>query len=267
MFGLSDLHQMRGRVGRSNKKAFCYLMVPSMHTLTNDARRRLQAIEEFSDLGSGFNVAMRDLDIRGAGNLLGGEQSGFIAEIGFEMYNKILDEAIQELKEDEFAELFKEEQIHKIEAKDCTIETDLEALIPDDYVRNIAERLSLYNELSSLTSEVQLDQFAVQMKDRFGELPPQVWDLIEMIKLRELAKLLGFEKIVMKNSAFAAYFPDEKKQAYYQSELFTKMLTFVQHNAQRCKLKQTPKSLILGVQHISGIGHAKKLLSDILANT
>ena len=267
MFGLSDLHQMRGRVGRSNKKAFCYLMVPSMHTLTNDARRRLQAIEEFSDLGSGFNVAMRDLDIRGAGNLLGGEQSGFIAEIGFEMYNKILDEAIQELKEDEFAELFKEEQIHKIEAKDCTIETDLEALIPDDYVRNIAERLSLYNELSSLTSEAQLDQFAVQMKDRFGELPPQVWDLIEMIKLREFAKLLGFEKIVMKNSAFAAYFPDEKKQAYYQSELFTKMLTFVQYNAQRCKLKQTPKSLILGVQHISGIGHAKKLLSDILANT
>ncbi len=267
MFGLSDLHQMRGRVGRSNKKAFCYLMVPSMHTLTNDARRRLQAIEEFSDLGSGFNVAMRDLDIRGAGNLLGGEQSGFIAEIGFEMYNKILDEAIQELKEDEFAELFKEEQIHKIEAKDCTIETDLEALIPDDYVRNIAERLSLYNELSSLTSEAQLDQFAIHLKDRFGELPPQVWDLIEMIKLRELAKLLGFEKIVMKNSAFAAYFPDEKKQAYYQSELFTKMLTFVQHNAQRCKLKQTPKSLILGVQHISGIGHAKKLLSDILANT
>lgn len=267
MFGLSDLHQMRGRVGRSNKKAFCYLMVPSMHTLTNDARRRLQAIEEFSDLGSGFNVAMRDLDIRGAGNLLGGEQSGFIAEIGFEMYNKILDEAIQELKEDEFAELFKEEQIHKIEAKDCTIETDLEALIPDDYVRNIAERLSLYNELSSLTTDAQLDQFALQLKDRFGELPPQVWDLIEMIKLRELAKQLGFEKIVMKNSGFAAYFPDEKKQAYYQSELFTKMLTFVQHNAQRCKLKQTPKSLILGVQHIAGIGHAKKLLSDILANT
>ncbi len=264
MFGLSDLHQMRGRVGRSNKKAFCYLLVPSMHSLTNDARRRLQAIEEFSDLGSGFNVAMRDLDIRGAGNLLGGEQSGFIAEIGFEMYNKILDEAIQELKEDEFAELFKEEQIHKIEAKDCTIETDLEALIPDDYVRNIAERLSLYNELSSLSSDAQLDQFALQLKDRFGELPPQVWDLIEMIKLRELAKQLGFEKIVMKNSAFAAYFPDEKKQAYYQSELFSKMLAFVQRNAQRCKLKQTPKSLILGVQHISGIGHAKKLLGDIL---
>lgn len=265
MFGLSDLHQMRGRVGRSNKKAFCYLMVPSMLSLTNDARRRLNAIEEFSDLGSGFNVAMRDLDIRGAGNLLGGEQSGFIAEIGFEMYNKILDEAIHELKEDEFAELFKEEQVHKIEAKDCTIETDLEALIPDDYVRNIAERLSLYNELSSLTTELQLNQFADQMKDRFGELPGQVWDLIEMIKLRELAKQLGFEKIVMKNSAFAAYFPDEKKQAYYQSELFTKVLQFIQQNAQRCKLKQTPKSLILGIQHVSGIAHAKKVLQDMLA--
>lgn len=263
MFGLSDLHQMRGRVGRSNKKAFCYLMVPSMLTLTNDARRRLNAIEEFSDLGSGFNVAMRDLDIRGAGNLLGGEQSGFIAEIGFEMYNKILDEAIQELKEDEFAELFKEEQIHKIESKDCTVETDLEALIPDDYVRNIAERLSLYNELSSLTTEAELAQFAVQLKDRFGELPPQVWDLIEMIKLRELAKQLGFEKIVMKNSGFAAYFPDEKKQAYYQSELFSKLLLFVQQNAQRCKLKQTPKSLILGIQHIAGIAHAKKILQEI----
>lgn len=265
MFGLSDLHQMRGRVGRNNKKAFCYLMVPSMLSLTNDARRRLQAIEEFSDLGSGFNVAMRDLDIRGAGNLLGGEQSGFIAEIGFEMYNKILDEAIQELKEDEFAELFKEEQVHKIEAKDCTIETDLEALIPDDYIRNIAERLSLYNELSSITTDNQLAQFAVQLRDRFGELPHQVWDLIEMIKLRELAKQLGFEKIVMKNNGFAAYFPDERKQAYYQSELFSKVLLFVQQNPQRCKLKQTPKNLMLGIQHVAGIVHAKKLLQEMLA--
>ena len=264
MFGLSDLHQMRGRVGRSNTKAFCYLMVPSMLTLTNDARRRLNAIEEFSDLGSGFNVAMRDLDIRGAGNLLGGEQSGFIAEIGFEMYNKILDEAIHELKEDEFADLFKEEQVHKIEAKDCTIETDLEALIPDSYVRNIAERLSLYNELSSLTTSQQLDAFANQLKDRFGELPDQVWDLIEMIKLRELAKQLGFEKVVMKNNGFAAHFPDERKQAYYQSELFSKILRYVQQNAQRCKLKQTPKSLQFGVQHVSGIAHAKQVLHDML---
>lgn len=264
MFGLSDLHQMRGRVGRNNKKAFCYLMVPSILTLTNDARRRLQAIEEFSDLGSGFNVAMRDLDIRGAGNLLGGEQSGFIAEIGFEMYNKILDEAIHELKEEEFADLFKEEQVHKIESKDCTIETDYEALIPDHYVRNISERLSLYNELANLGTDEELDHFAERLKDRFGDLPTQVWDLIEMIKLRELGKKLGFEKLVLKNTALAGYFPDEKKQSYYQSDLFTKILQFVQQHAQRCKLKQTNKNLVLGVQHISGIGHAKKLLMDIL---
>lgn len=263
MFGLSDLHQMRGRVGRSNKKAFCYLLVPGMLTLTNDARRRLQAIEEFSDLGSGFNVAMRDLDIRGAGNLLGGEQSGFIAEIGFEMYNKILDEAIQELKEDEFAELFKTEQLHKLEAKDCTIETDLEALIPDHYIRNIAERLSLYNELSSITSAQELQLFAERLKDRFGPLPQQVWDLIEMIELRELAKYLGFEKLVLKNSSLMAYFPDEKKQGYYNSALFSGLLSFVQQNSGRCKMKQTSKNLILVVQHISGIAHAKKLLIEM----
>ncbi len=263
MFGLSDIHQMRGRVGRSNKKAYCYLMVPSMLTLTNDARRRLHAIEEFSDLGSGFNVAMRDLDIRGAGNLLGGEQSGFIAEIGFEMYNKILDEAVQELKEEEFTELFKEEQVHRIEAKDCTIETDLEALIPDSYVRNISERLSLYNELSNASSDVDLEKFAIQLRDRFGPLPQQVLDLIEFIRLRETAKKLGLEKLVLKNSAMAAHFPDEKKQHYYQSEVFSKILTFVQQNPQRCKFKQTPKNLVIGIQHIAGISHAKTILNEI----
>lgn len=263
MFGLSDLHQMRGRVGRSNTKAFCYLLVPSMSSLTNEARRRLQAIEEFSDLGSGFNVAMRDLDIRGAGNLLGGEQSGFIAEIGFEMYHKILDEAISELKEEEFTELFKDEQMHKIESKDCVIETDYEALIPDEYVRSTSERLSLYNELSSIEKNEDLEKFATQLRDRFGPLPQQVIDLIELISLREVAKKLGFEKIVLKNSQFAGYFPDEKKQSYYQSEIFSKILQFAQHNSGRCKMKQTPKSLILGIQHISGIAHIKKILGDI----
>ena len=263
MFGLSDLHQMRGRVGRSNTKAFCYLFVPSMTSLTNEAKRRLQAIEEFSDLGSGFNVAMRDLDIRGAGNLLGGEQSGFIAEIGFEMYQKILDEAIHELKEEEFVDLFKEEQLHKIESKDCVIETDYEALIPDYYVRSTSERLSLYNELSSLGTNAELEKFAESMRDRFGALPQQVTDLIELISLREVAKKLGFEKMVLKNSQFAGYFPDEKKQHYYQSEIFTRILKFTQQNGSRCKLKQTPKSLILGIQHISGIAHCKKILIEI----
>jgi transcription-repair coupling factor (superfamily II helicase) len=265
MFGLSDMHQMRGRVGRTNRKAFCYLMVPSMQMLTNEARRRLQAIEEFSDLGSGFNVAMRDLDIRGAGNLLGGEQSGFIAEIGFEMYHKILDEAIQELKEDEFTELFKEEQMHKLESKDCTIETDFEALIPDEYVRSVSERVSLYSELSRLETDAELETFANQLRDRFGPLPQQVLDLLELIRLRGFAKKIGFEKLILKNASMAAYFPDEKKQAYYQSELFSRILKFVQQNSQRCKMKQTPKNLILGIQHVSGIGHAKTVLQDMLA--
>jgi transcription-repair coupling factor (superfamily II helicase) len=265
MFGLSDLHQMRGRVGRNNKKAFCYLFVPAMTSLTSEARRRLQAIEEFSDLGSGFNVAMRDLDIRGAGNLLGGEQSGFIAEIGFEMYHKILDEAIQELKEDEFTDLFKEEQMHKIESKDCVIETDYEALIPDHYVRSTSERLSLYNELSSIEKEEDLEKYADHLRDRFGPVPQQVVDLMELISLREVAKKLGFEKIVLKNSQFAGFFPDEKKQHYYQSEMFSKILQFAQQNPSRCKLKQTPKHLTMIIQHISGISHTKSVLQSMLS--
>lgn len=264
MFGLSDMHQMRGRVGRTNRKAFCYLMVPSMQMLTSEARRRLQAIEEFSDLGSGFNVAMRDLDIRGAGNLLGGEQSGFISEIGFEMYHKILDEAIQELKEDEFTELFKDEQMHKLESKDCTIETDFEALIPDEYVRSVTERVSLYGELSRLETDDELLAFGNQLRDRFGSLPQAVLDLLELIQLRTVAKKIGFEKLILKNASMAAYFPDEKKQSYYQSEQFSKILLFVQQNSQRCKMKQTPKNLILGIQHVSGIGHAKGVLEDMV---
>ena len=178
MFGLSDTHQMRGRVGRSNKKAFCYLLVPSISAMTDDAKKRLSAIEEFSELGSGFNVAMRDLDIRGAGNLLGGEQSGFIAEIGFEMYHKILDEAIQELKLDEFSGLFTEE-VAKIRetSANCTVETDEEMLIPDYYIRNNAERLALYSELSGLKAEEELKKFLSRLKDRFGTLPPQVHTL------------------------------------------------------------------------------------------
>lgn len=263
MFGLSDIHQMRGRVGRSNKKAFCYLMVPSMIGLTNDARRRLNAIEEFSDLGSGFNVAMRDLDIRGAGNLLGGEQSGFIAEIGFEMYNKILDEAVQELKEEEFVELFKDEKAHKIESKDCNIETDYEALIPDAYVRNVGERLNLYNELSNLQTEENLLVFTDKLRDRFGPVPQQVLDLIDIIRLREKAKRLGFEKLILKNSSMGAYFPDEKKEVYYQSPLFSKILSYVQRNPNRCKMKQTSKGLQLQVMHVSGIAHASQVFHEM----
>ena len=265
MFGLSDLHQMRGRVGRSNTKAFCYLLVPSITTLTNDARRRLQAIEEFSELGSGFNVAMRDLDIRGAGNLLGGEQSGFISEIGFEMYHKILDEAIHELKEDEFAELFKDDpDLQKIESVDCNLETDLEALIPDHYVRSTSERLTLYNTLASLSKDEELQQFAVQLEDRFGKVPEQVIDLINLIRLREQGKRLGFEKMILKKKQLIAYFPAENKKHYYESELFTSILSFVQQHPTWCRLKQNQNSLSLVIFEVNTIKQGMHLLQRIL---
>jgi transcription-repair coupling factor (superfamily II helicase) len=251
-------------VGRSNKKAFCNLLVPSMVGLSNDARRRLQAIEEFSDLGSGFNVAMRDLDIRGAGNLLGGEQSGFIAEIGFEMYHKILDEAIHELKEEEFADLFKDEKpVNKIEAKDCNVETDFEALIPDNYVRNIGERLSLYNALAALQNETELVAFEMQLKDRFGPTPKAVNDLLDLIKLRELGKKLGFEKILLKKQQMLAYFPAEHKQFYYQSELFSQILLYVQNKPKTCKLKQSNQNLILMIFEVNSIKQGMHYLNEI----
>mgnify|MGYP002131192230 FL=1 len=183
-FGLSDLHQMRGRVGRSNKKAFCYLLSPPLSTLTNEARKRLSAIEEFSDLGSGFNVAMRDLDIRGSGNLLGAEQSGFIAEIGFEMYHKILDEAIQELKDDEFKNLFSDEKPRPY-ISFTHVDTDLEVMIPDEYVTNIAERYNLYTELSNIENEMALDDFRQKLADRFGPVPQQVIELINTWRLQD----------------------------------------------------------------------------------
>ena len=257
MFGLSDLHQMRGRVGRNNKKAYCYLLVPSIPNLSVDARRRLQAIEEFSDLGSGFNVAMRDLDIRGSGNLLGGEQSGFISEIGFEMYHKILDEAIHELKEDEFADVFVEDRQktmdHGLSSKDCIIETDFEALIPDEYVRNIGERLSLYNMLSAINSMDELGKFSKDLTDRFGPIPQQVTDLMDLIQLRESAKKLGFVKIVLKNNMLIATFPPENNKAYYESSLFINLLQFVQQNGNTCKLKQTSKTLQVLMNNVTEI--------------
>ncbi len=265
MFGLSDLHQMRGRVGRSNKKAFCYLLVPGIISLTNDARRRLQAIEEFSDLGSGFNVAMRDLDIRGAGNLLGGEQSGFIAEIGFEMYHKILDEAIHELKEDEFAELFQnEDKSYKLEARDCNLETDFEALIPDRYIRNSAERLAIYNQLAQLKSEESILEFKNGLVDRFGKSPKQVEDLLDLIRVRELGKKIGFERMVLKANRMSAYFPNEQNQTYFQSEKFAHILQYVQRFSNKMNLKQVGNSLLLQVQPVNTIQHALHELNGLL---
>jgi transcription-repair coupling factor (superfamily II helicase) len=270
MFGLSDLHQMRGRVGRNNKKAYCYLLVPSIPNLSVDARRRLHAIEEFSDLGSGFNIAMRDLDIRGSGNLLGGEQSGFISEIGFEMYHKILDEAIQELKEDEFADVFTDDRQktmdHGLLSADCTIETDFEALIPDEYVRNIGERLSLYNTLSSLVELDDLEKFRKDLVDRFGPIPEQVIDLIDLIKLKETAKMLGFLKIVLKKKMLIATFPNENNTSYYQSSMFTSMLQFIQYNGNLCKLKQTGKTLQVVFLNITSIESGQSIFNLMLLN-
>ncbi len=264
MFGLSDTHQMRGRVGRSNKKAFCYLLVPSISAMTDDAKKRLSAIEEFSELGSGFNVAMRDLDIRGAGNLLGGEQSGFIAEIGFEMYHKILDEAIQELKLDEFSGLFTEE-VAKIRetSANCTVETDEEMLIPDYYIRNNAERLALYSELSGLKAEEELKKFLSRLKDRFGTLPPQVHTLADSLRLKWVGKALGLEKITIRQSSMQCYFPGNPKSEYFASEKFSRFMQFVQANPIRCQMKQTSKNLILVVRNIKNTVEGMQILSHV----
>ena len=258
-FGLSDLHQLRGRVGRSNKKAFCYLLTPPMSVLSNEARKRLTAIEEFSNLGSGFNISMRDLDIRGAGNILGGEQSGFISEIGFEMYHKILDEAVLELKESEFKNVFKHE-IDKTYVKDCQIETDLEILITDDYIHNISERLSLYKELDALVTEEELLMFQKNITDRFGKPPSQTMELINTIRLRRLAKKLGFEKLVLKSGRMSAYFVSNSDSMYFQSATFKGILKHVQNKPENYRFKETKDKLALNVNNISSIKEAQKML-------
>lgn len=267
MFGLSDLHQMRGRVGRSNRKAFCYLLTPPTIGLTSDARKRLSALEEFSDLGDGFKVAMRDLDIRGAGNLLGAEQSGFISDLGFDMYQKILDEAVQELKETEFKDLFTNDLVKEaaqIVAQDCTIETDLEILIPDTYVSNITERLGLYAKLDSIKKEEKLDQFVKNIKDRFGPIPVSVQDLIETVRLRWMAEQLGFEKVAMKNESMKCYFMPSEKEAYFKSETFGKILTFIQQHPKKCKIKEYKTRLILRIDEVESVDEAKEWLSQML---
>ncbi|WP_372518336.1 transcription-repair coupling factor [Winogradskyella sp.] len=237
-FGLSDLHQMRGRVGRSNKKAFCYFITPEYSAMTTDARKRITALEQFTELGSGFNIAMKDLEIRGAGDLLGGEQSGFINDIGFDTYQKILNEAIEELKESEFADLYKDDGKPKQYVKDITIDTDFELLFPDDYVNNITERLNLYTKLNDIKSEEALDKFESEIIDRFGELPTQVEDLFDSVRLKWIATKMGIEKLVMKKGKMIGYFIQDQQSKFYQSEAFTKVLQFVQMNAGTCKMKE-----------------------------
>ncbi|WP_343700226.1 transcription-repair coupling factor [Chitinophaga sp.] len=245
-FGLSDLHQLRGRVGRSNKKAFCYLLAPPMSTLPADSRKRLQTLEQHSELGSGFQIAMRDLDIRGAGNLLGGEQSGFIAEIGLDMYQKILDEAIRELKQTDFKDLFKDQLEEKKDyISDCTIDTDLEILIPDSYVESIQERLNLYQELDNITQEARLTEFEQGMEDRFGPVPEPVKDLFTTIRTRWMAIELGFEKMILKEETLRCYFINNPDSPYFESPTFQHILHYIQTRTNNARLKQLGKNFML----------------------
>tara|TARA_A100000171_G_scaffold52879_2_gene73959 strand:- start:4352 stop:7699 length:3348 start_codon:yes stop_codon:yes gene_type:complete len=240
-FGLSDLHQMRGRVGRSNKKAFCYFITPPYSAMTDDARKRITALEQFSELGSGLNIAMKDLEIRGAGDLLGGEQSGFINEIGFETYQKILAEAIEELKEKEFKDLYTEtdkEFKNRKFVKEVVIDTDFELLFPDDYVNNITERLNLYTKLNELKTEPELQKFEKELLDRFGELPEEVEDLLNSVRIKWMAIAMGLERVVMKKGRFIGYFISDQQSDFYQSPAFSKMLQFVQTHSQTVKMKE-----------------------------
>lgn len=266
-FGLSDLHQLRGRVGRSNKKAFCYLIAPPI--LSPDARKRLQAISEFSELGSGFYIALQDLDLRGAGNLFGAEQSGFITEIGFETYQRILDEALMELRENEFSEVFAETakpaalvvEVNYI--TDCHIDTDLELVFPDEYIENISERLRLYRTLDNIDSEDKLKDFENELVDRFGSLPDQSRELLQVVRLRWLAIKLGFPKIILKQNKMIAHFIPDQESPYYKSPVFSKILSFVQTQTRHYHLQEGRGKLTLHIDNITSVSHAIETLQRI----
>jgi transcription-repair coupling factor (superfamily II helicase) len=268
-FGLSDLHQMRGRVGRSNKKAFCYFICPPYSAMTDDARKRIQALEQFRDLGSGFNIAMKDLEIRGAGDLLGGEQSGFINEIGFETYQKIMNEAIEELKETEFKELYESETDidTKEYVKDLQIDTDFELLFPDEYINNVSERLSLYNELGNCKDEAQLQAYEAHLIDRFGPLPKEAKALLNSIRIKWKATSIGIEKLIMKQGKMIGYFVGDQQSDYYQSGRFHKVLQFVQQNGNLCKMKEKETKnglrLLLTFENVKSINKALEWITMI----
>ena len=265
-FGLSELHQLRGRVGRSNRKAFCYLLVPPQQTFTEEARRRLQAIESFSDLGSGIHIAMQDLDIRGAGNLLGAEQSGFIADLGYETYQKILQEAVEELKTQEFSELYYGDgsvSENREYVSDCQFESDLELMLPDDYVPQEAERISLYRELDGLEQEREVAAFCERLRDRFGAIPAVTLDLVQVVNLRRVAKELGFEKVSLKQGKMYLYFVGDEHKAYYQSEIFGRVLNYLQQNPRRCKLRELGGRRSMVVQSVSTVLEAVQILKEM----
>ena len=258
--GLSDLHQLRGRVGRSNRRAFCYLMVPPLVSITDDARRRLKAIEAFSDLGSGFNIAMQDLDIRGAGNLLGAEQSGFITDMGFETYQKILAEAMEELGMETGITSKSTDESY---ISDCTIETDQLALIPDTYMDMTAEKIRIYKELDSLTSEKEIEQMKSRLSDRFGALPEELLRLFDIVKIRQLGQKLGFEKIIIKNGVMIAFFISNPLSQYYKSGRFEKILENITLNPKLFELKQNENRLRIFVRNIESISKAYEVLMKL----
>lgn len=261
-YGLSDLHQLRGRVGRSNKKAFCYLLTPPYNTLTQDAQKRLRALEEFSDLGGGINIAMRDLDIRGAGNILGAEQSGFINDIGFETYHKILDEAIQELKTNEFQDLFEQEKEEQF-LSDCAIETDMEVCFPVDYISSTSERINLYTELDHTKREEDLEKFTERLIDRFGPIPKQVNDLLNTVRLRWIARDCGFEKISLRNNVMNAYFISNQASKYFETGTYQNIMQYIITHPKRTTVKEVKDKLLLQIKEISTVTQALLLLKDM----
>ncbi len=265
-FGLSDLHQLRGRVGRSNRKAFCYLLAPPLHSLSPEARRRLQAIENFSELGSGIHVAMQDLDIRGAGNMLGAEQSGFIADLGYETYQKILSEAVQELKNEEFSDLYKnEENIDTGEnyVLETNVESDMELLFPAAYIPNDSERILLYRELDSMESETNIQQFRAKLEDRFGQIPRRGEELIRIVRLKTMARKLGMEKIILKTGKMNILLVTNPASSYYQSEAFDKMLKYVQRHYKRCQLKEANNRRSVLIQQVESVETACAILEEM----
>ena len=262
-FGLSDLHQMRGRVGRSNKKAFCYLITPPKISMSQEARKRIQALEQHTNLGSGFNIAMRDLEIRGAGNLLGGEQSGFISDIGFDMYQKILNEAIKELKETEFNKTYAKDTSDSFFVEECQIDTDMEILIPDQYVRSVSERLQIYKDLNIIKNQEELNSYQIKIKDRFGSIPVQMKKLFYSIEIKWMAKELGFEKIVLKSNKMIAYFISNPKSSFFESKEFSHILNFIQMNPKTCQMKEKNNKLSLTFEGVSEVEIALKKLHMI----
>ena len=271
MFGLSDLHQMRGRVGRTNKKAFCYLLAPPYTSMSDDARRRLVAIENFTDLGSGIHIAMQDLDIRGAGNLLGAEQSGFIADLGYETYQKILSEAVHELRTEEFSTLMAEANAEAPAGdarewsyvEECTFDSDLELLFPDAYIPTSAERILLYRELDSLTTDAQVAAFRRRLEDRFGPLPPVAEELMHVVPLRRAAAALGIEKIILKAGRMALFFVSDSSSPYYDSPVFQRVLRYPLYCSHECHFRESGGRQSLLVASVTSVTDALAIVQAI----